>query len=98
MSDTQAGPKVRVRVFVDYWNLQLTMNERDARARSVADVRVKIDWRKVGPWLASKACETAGIEQSNHSFEGVGIYSSFNPRTADGKKFHNWMLTWVNRQ
>jgi hypothetical protein len=27
----------RVRVFVDYWNFQLTLNEREAAARQLAD-------------------------------------------------------------
>lgn len=98
VSDAPAVQKVRVRVFIDYWNFQLTMNERDARSRRVPDSRVKIDWQKVGPWLAIKACAIAGIDLANHSFEGVALYSSFNPRTEEGKKFHNWMRTWVNRQ
>lgn len=52
---TPPNPPVRVRVFVDYWNFQLSLNERESFARGVPDFRVKIDWKKVGPWLAAKA-------------------------------------------
>lgn len=90
--------KVRIRVFVDYWNFQLTMNEREARSRHLDDFRSKIDWKSLGLWLASKASEIAGIPPGGHSFEGASIYSSYNPKADEGKKFHNWMMTWVNRQ
>ncbi|MCX6638079.1 MAG: NYN domain-containing protein [Acidobacteria bacterium] len=87
---------IRVRVFVDYWNFQLTLNEREAAARHLADFRFLVDWKKLGPWLAKKACGTVGV--ANHTFDGVIIYTSYNPATAEGKKFKNWALTWLDRQ
>jgi uncharacterized LabA/DUF88 family protein len=92
---TPADP-ARVRVFVDYWNFQLTLNQREAKARSVADHRFHVDWKKLGPWLAEKACQAASI--TAHSFEGVIIYTSYDPRTDEGKKFHRWATTSLNRQ
>jgi hypothetical protein len=59
----------RVRVFVDYWNFQLTLNEVSG------DNRFKVDWRGLGPWLANKACQSVGI--GDHSFDGVIIYGSY---------------------
>ena len=61
----------RVRVFVDYWNLQLGLNEREASSRGVSDYRFQVRWAEVGPWLARKACAAIGL--SVYSFEGVII-------------------------
>lgn len=94
------GPQavIRVRVFVDYWNFQLTINQLEASAQGLNDYRFKVDWREVGPWLARKACEAIGIDPKNHSFDGVIIYASYNPQTVEGRGFHNWATTWLDRQ
>jgi uncharacterized LabA/DUF88 family protein len=84
----------RVRVFVDYWNFQLSLNSREAAARGQDDYRFQIDWKKLGPLLARQACATAGID--NHSFEGMIVYTSYNPVGSDS--FRKWVTTWLNRQ
>ena len=33
-----------------------------------------------------------------HSFDGVGIYTSHDARTEEGRKFHRWATGWLNRQ
>jgi len=86
----------RVRVFIDYWNFQLSLNELEAIEKSVLDYQFKIDWKKLGSFLAEKACETVGI--GTFSFDGVIIYTSFNPRTVEGRGFHKWATTWLDRQ
>lgn len=97
MADALQQPKpIRIQVFVDYWNFQLTLNELESKATGNPDSRVKIDWKKLGGWLAAKAAVTAGV--ANHSYEGVSIYTSFNPTTSEGKTFNNWAMTWLNRQ
>lgn len=88
----------RVRVFVDYWNFQLSLNALEARMRGAADYRFAVDWKGLGPWLARKACETVGIAPAAYAFEGVIIYTSFNPQTEEGRKFKNWAKTWLDRQ
>jgi uncharacterized LabA/DUF88 family protein len=87
---------VRVRVFIDYWNFQLTVNEREAAAHGVTDFRFGVDWKKLGPWLAQKACGVAGA--ASHTFDGAIIYTSYNPASAEGKKFKNWATNWLDRQ
>lgn len=89
---------VRVRAFVDYWNFQLTLNEQESRARGVEDHRFSIDWKKLGGWLAAKACETVGIAKGSYSFDGVNVYTSYNPRTPGDRSYHNWVTTWLDRQ
>jgi len=86
----------RIRVFVDYWNLQLTMNERVRRTTNQQDVRFQIDWKKLSGWLAQKASEATGL--ANYRFDGGIIYASYNPNTAEGRKHHGWLTTWLNRQ
>lgn len=86
----------RVRVFVDYWNLQLTINEQEAQARSAPDYRFRFDWRAVGPVLAREACKAVGV--TGHSYDGVIMYTSHNPRTDEGRGFNKWATTWLDRQ
>ena len=94
--NASSRPVPRVRVFVDYWNFQLSLNERESKSRRSADYRFPIRWSDLGPWLASKAC--AAIGMSAHSFDGVIIYTSYDPRSATGAKFNKWATTWLDRQ
>lgn len=88
----------RIRVFIDYWNLQLTLNEKEAKSAGADsnDVRFKVDWRRLPQWLANKAAETAGIPK--FTFEGAIIYASYNPKTDEGRGFNKWATSWLNRQ
>lgn len=86
----------RVRVFIDYWNLQLTFNDKEEKVSGITDCRVKLDWPKIGPVFTEKAAEIASI--SNYSFDGAIIYASFNPKTEEARKFNKWITTWLNRQ
>ena len=57
----------RVRVFVDYWNFQLALNEREAKDAKLpmADVRFRVQWGELGPWLARKAASVVGLGQGH---------------------------------
>lgn len=100
-TETAAAPAltqpVRVRVFVDYWNFQLTLNERIAKAKKLDDYRFQIDWQKLGPWMAKRACEAAGAS-AGYSFEGMHIYVSYDPRKESDKKFFGWVNNWLTKQ
>lgn len=89
---------MRIAVFIDYWNLQLTLNQNMAKVRGLADYRAKINWRNVGQIFTTAACEKLGVNPATVSYEGVYIYTSFNPATDEGKKFKNWATTWLDRQ
>ncbi len=86
----------RVMVFVDYWNFQLRLNQLEAREKGVSDYRFKVDWAALGALLARKACEAVAI--ADHVFEGCSVYTSFNPGTEEGKRFHHWATTWLAKQ
>ncbi len=89
---------MRIAVFVDYWNFQLTLNERLEMTSGKKDIRAKIAWRELGTILATKACEVLACDPASLSYEGSYIYTSFNPSTPEGKKFKNWATTWLDRQ
>jgi NYN domain len=86
----------RVMVFIDYWNFQLRLNQLEAREKGVKDYRFKIDWSILGPVLAHQACQAVNI--ANPVFEGCTVYTSFNPGTEEGKRFHHWATTWLGKQ
>ena len=86
---------VRVRVFVDYWNFQITLERKESRQLGIADHRFYVNWRGLGAWLADKACQTIGV--LDYSFDGVIIYASYNPKTDEGKRFHGWASGKLNR-
>lgn len=86
----------RVRVFVDYWNFQLALNSREDALLGTDNTRFKVDWRKLGGWLAGKACAVASIP--SHSYDGVIIYTSYDPGNVEGARFKNWATSWLDRQ
>jgi len=79
----------RIRVFIDYWNVQLTMNAKKS------DDRTKIDWQNIGKILAESAAKKVSVD---YSFEGVIIYTSFNPHGEENRSYKSWITTWLNRQ
>ncbi len=89
---------MRIAIFIDYWNLQLTLNERISQEKAAIDYRARIDWRKIGNLFATSAGKVLGNEPGDISYEGVYIYTSFNPSNIEGKKFKKWATTWLDRQ
>lgn len=89
---------MKIAVYIDYWNLQLTLNQRISEARGVNDYRARIDWRNIGLLFAKSASALLGSDEAALSYEGCHIYTSFNPATDEGKKFRVWATTWLDRQ
>ena len=87
-------PTQRVRVFVDYWNLQLALNTRESNATGQRDSRFPIDWQVFPAWVAAQAASVAS--PSNYSYEGTLSYVSYNP--VGDISFRHWITTWLNRQ
>ena len=65
----------RVRVFVDFWNLQITMNNRIAQTSPGS--RIRFDWARLPRWLASVGADICG--HAPESYEGAHVYASWNP-------------------
>lgn len=89
-ADSQNKP-VRVRVFIDYWNVQLTLNEKEGNPK------VKIDWKSIGTILAHEAAKLANVD-TNYSYDGVVIYGSYNPQTTGGRIHKKWITNFLDRQ
>ena len=51
---TQPSSKPRIRVFIDFWNFQITLNEKECQATGQEDARFKIQWHDFPGWLASR--------------------------------------------
>ncbi|MHB8377971.1 MAG: NYN domain-containing protein [Dehalococcoidia bacterium] len=93
---TASTGKTRIRVFIDFWNFQLTLNGREAKARGEADARFPIDWRALPNVITANAALVLGV--TDYAYEGTIIYASYNPGAADGPKQHRWLTTWLDRQ
>lgn len=85
----------RIRLFIDYWNLQLTINEIVSERTGVPDSRFLIDWLRFPGLVASKAASVAGVDQ--FSYDGTIVYCS-SDNSPEGVKFRNWAQNWLNRQ
>ncbi len=89
---------MRIAVFVDYWNFHLTLDTKQGKAKNVIGYRSNIDWNAVGPLFANAACPVLSVDPKNLSYEGIYIYTSFNPSNESGKKYSRWANGWLNRQ
>jgi uncharacterized LabA/DUF88 family protein len=89
MIEEMGNSVIRIKVFIDYWNLQLLINE------ITAEEKARIDWQNIGQLLAKYAAELIKIKSYN--FEGANIYTSYNPRR-DRDGYFKWVNNWLNRQ
>lgn len=79
----------RIRVFIDFWNFQLSLNERHDQETGAKDSRIQIDWHNVGERLATKAAAVAKCEK--YSYEGTILYTSYNTKKPEDRKFKGWI-------
>lgn len=84
----------RVRLFVDFWNLQLTLNEREA-ASSNASGFFLIDWLRLPPTIIAEVSRILGTQCS---YEGTTVYTSFDSASEAGVKHKKWATNWLDRQ
>ena len=62
--------RIRVIVFVDFWNFQLMVNDLERG--------FPVDWKKLGPVIARTALEVVDAD-SQLSYQGMNVYASFDP-------------------
>ncbi len=72
----------KVRIFVDFWNLQLSLNDLSKR-------KYWVDYSKFPFWLLQSATKLIGDKLD---FDGMKVYISYNPVTPGDKK----LLEWAN--
>jgi len=82
---------VRVRIFVDFWNFQLSLKKQPAG--------FSLDWMQLGPWLTKKAAEHLKTTDANVSarYGGLHVYASHNPRSDRDRKLRSWLTNTIDR-
>jgi hypothetical protein len=76
--------KTRVRIFVDFWNLQIQWNELHAKLG--AKDRVPIPWKDLPQILCTEVSKGQPIK-----FTGVAVYASINPISPKDKGLNNFL-------
>jgi uncharacterized LabA/DUF88 family protein len=77
----------KVRIFVDYWNFQLSMGE-------IKGNQYRADWKKVSPWLFSKLQEMLAVDLK---YEGTLVYLSFDPHKVNHQQQKDWAINFLDR-
>lgn len=77
----QADFRLRVRVFVDFWNYTLSMR--------AVEQGFDTDWRKLGPELSRAAAELVDPDVA-HAYEGLHFYGSHDPANERDKRLVRW--------
>jgi uncharacterized LabA/DUF88 family protein len=97
-----AAPKRgRIRLFIDFWNLQLTMNQRhdqEIRKTGAKAGKIFIDWKKLPACLVAESAKSVGFGTGQYSYEGSTIFMSHNPKKAEDKGLLKWATNWLDRQ
>ena len=80
----------RVRVFVDFWNFQLSAN--DVLGRSF-----RPDWNTLSRWLGVEAAALiSGVAESDLQFEGSTVYLSVGKGAGDAR-LREWATRFLDR-
>jgi uncharacterized LabA/DUF88 family protein len=74
-----------VRIFIDFWNLQLSIRDIDSNYR--------LDWKKISPLLVS---ETETLLGEQMRFVGTRVYMSYSS-SPGGSNLKNWSINTLDR-
>ena len=80
-ADPVTTDRIRVMVFVDFWNFQLSVNNH-------AD-GFSIDWQRLGHVLARRSLNIVD-ETAPLAYEGMNVYGSYNPDSSKDQSLRNW--------
>lgn len=76
--------KARVRIFVDFWNLQIQWN--DLHEKLGAKERVAIPWKDLPQILCAEVAKGQPTK-----FTGAAVYASVNPNSPKDKGLNNYL-------
>ena len=80
--------RLRIRIFVDFWNFSLSLREIDDAFR--------VDWKPIGPLLTIEAGKL--VDVSAHAvYEGLHVYSSIDPNKSADIKLKQWLTNSLDR-
>ncbi|MBI2300478.1 MAG: NYN domain-containing protein, partial [Armatimonadetes bacterium] len=83
----------RVRLFIDFWNFQLSWNDDLGSGK-------QCDWPKLPASFvaeAQKAIGNAGIVEVLQ-LEETRVYASYNPARSEDTKLRGWLSNFLDRQ
>ncbi len=80
--------RLRVRIFVDFWNFTLSVRREDDA--------FKIDWRKIGPLLTAEAGKLVDPTMPM-AFEAMHVYGSYDPAKSKDAKLKNWFTNTLDK-
>ena len=86
----QAAPQAaqqsvtRVRVFVDFWNYELSMKAVEPGFRT--------DWRALGPGLVSEAARVINAV-GRSDYQGMNVYGSYDDGNPNDQRLRRWATT-----
>jgi uncharacterized LabA/DUF88 family protein len=83
----------RVRLFVDFWNFQLSWNDHMPQP-------ARCDWPRLPARFvaeAQKAITDAGISETLQ-LEETRVYASYNPSRPEDVSLKNWLSNFIDRQ
>ncbi len=94
---------MRTMVFVDYWNLQATLQQEDGKGNGLdgADLRAhrfNVNWFDLGPKLTQIASQVASPDQANPLplvHQEARIYTSTDP---EDSKYKAWAINSLGRR
>lgn len=83
----------RVRLFIDFWNYQLSWNDHMTSAQ-------QCDWPRLPASFIAQAqtsITNAGIAETL-SLEETRVYASYNPARTQDAKLRDWLSNFLDRQ
>jgi uncharacterized LabA/DUF88 family protein len=83
-----ATSPVRFRLFVDFWNFQLSLKN--------CDHSLKTDWANLSNVLIAAAVSKVG-GLVHAEYEGMYVYVSFDPRNPNDSKLVNWSKKFLDK-
>jgi len=83
----------RVRVFIDFWNFQLSVNRGVDKQNGN---QFMIDWKKLPQVLTAEA--GAQIPSVATSYEGMHVYGSYDRMKPGDVKLKNWFNNFLDKQ
>ncbi len=80
-TDTGAEHRLRIMVFVDFWNFQLSVNNLRQG--------FKLDWQKLGPVMAQESVKVVD-PGAKVSYQGMNVYGSYDPSGDKDDPLRRW--------
>jgi uncharacterized LabA/DUF88 family protein len=77
-----------LRIFVDFWNFQISWNERTNKA--------PLDWTKFSQVMLAETKKIIGLE--NCKYHGTNVYASVDMTKKEGGNLKAWLTNFLDRQ